>query len=115
MTLNVGRPRLGHEHVRTKYNKWGYLPLLLNFETRDRTSSSVVYFFVGFFVLFSVYCPARDCFIIIVGEGLQNLEHCSVPTTFSQRGIFIVPPLLFHGASVFVVSSEATPEFICLL
>jgi hypothetical protein len=50
--------------------------------------------------------------VIIVGEGLQNLGLivCSALRAFEQGGIFIVPHLLWHGASVFPVSSEGPPH-----
>jgi hypothetical protein len=44
--------------------------------------------------------------VAIAGEGLQNLGLCSALRAFEQGGIFIVPHLLWHGASVFPVSSE---------
>jgi hypothetical protein len=44
--------------------------------------------------------------LTIAGEGLQNLGLCSALRAFEQGGIFIVPRLLRHGASVFPVSSE---------
>jgi hypothetical protein len=44
--------------------------------------------------------------VTIAGEGLQNLGLCSVLRAFELGGIFIVPHLLWHGASVFPVSSE---------
>jgi hypothetical protein len=47
--------------------------------------------------------------VTITGEGLQNLGLCSALKAFKKRGIFIVPHLLRHGASIFPVS------FICLL
>jgi hypothetical protein len=43
---------------------------------------------------------------VITGEGLQNLGLCSALRAFEQGGIFIVPHLLWHGTSVFPVSSE---------
>jgi hypothetical protein len=43
----------------------------------------------------------------ITGEGLQNLGLWSSPRAFEQGGIFIVPHLLWHGASVFPVSSQS--------
>jgi hypothetical protein len=39
--------------------------------------------------------------ITIAGEGLQNLGLCSALRAFEQGWIFIVPHLLWHGASVF--------------
>ena len=44
--------------------------------------------------------------VTIAGEGLQNLGLCSALRAFEQGGIFIVPHLLWHGTSVFPVSSE---------
>jgi hypothetical protein len=39
-------------------------------------------------------------------KGLQNLGLCSALRAYEQGGIFIVPHLLWHGTSVFPVSSE---------
>jgi hypothetical protein len=47
--------------------------------------------------------------VTIIGEGLQNLGLCSVLRAFDQGVIFIVPHLLWHGALVFLVSSEGPP------
>jgi hypothetical protein len=44
--------------------------------------------------------------ITITAEGLKNLGLCSKLRAFEHRGIFIVPHLLWHGASVFLVSYE---------
>jgi hypothetical protein len=44
--------------------------------------------------------------VTIAGKGLQNLGLCSALRAFVQGGIFIVPHLLWHGTSVFPVSSE---------
>jgi hypothetical protein len=48
----------------------------------------------------------------IAGEGLQNLALCSALWAFEQGGIFIVPHLLWHGTSVFPVSSEGPPHLV---
>jgi hypothetical protein len=50
--------------------------------------------------------------VTITGEGLQNLGLCSALRAFEQGGIFIVPHLLWHGASVFPVSSAGPPHLI---
>jgi hypothetical protein len=50
--------------------------------------------------------------LIIAGEGLQNLGLCSALRAFEQGGIFIVPHLLWHGTSVFPVSSEGPPQSV---
>ena len=43
----------------------------------------------------------------------QSLNLCSALRAFEQGGIFIVPHLLWHGASVFPVSSEGPPHSWC--
>jgi hypothetical protein len=50
--------------------------------------------------------------VTIAGEGLHNLGLCSALRAFEQGGIFIVPHLLWHGASVFPVSSEEPPNLV---
>jgi hypothetical protein len=47
--------------------------------------------------------------VTIAGEGLQNLGLCSALRVLEQGGIFIVPNLMWQGASVFPVSSEGPP------
>jgi hypothetical protein len=44
--------------------------------------------------------------VTIATEKLQTLGLCSALRTFEQRGMFIVVHLLWHEASVFLVSSE---------
>jgi hypothetical protein len=67
--------------------------------------------------LFTVLRPALEYFtlygdVTIVGEGLQNLGLCSALRAFEQGGIFIVPHLMWHGTSVFPVSSEGPPQSV---
>jgi hypothetical protein len=50
--------------------------------------------------------------VTIAGEGLQNLVLCSALRAFEQGGIFIVPHLLWHGASFFPVSSKRPPHLV---
>ena len=50
--------------------------------------------------------------VATAGEGLQNLGLCSALRAFEQGGIFIVPHLLWHGTSVFPVSSEWPPHSV---
>jgi hypothetical protein len=50
--------------------------------------------------------------VTIAGEGLQKLGLCSALRAFEQGGIFIVPHLLWHGTSVFPVSSEGPPHLV---
>ena len=56
------------------------------------------------FVLLENICLYGN--VAIAGEGLQNACLCSASMAFEDGGIFIVPHLLWHGALVFVVSSE---------
>jgi hypothetical protein len=48
--------------------------------------------------------------VIITDEGLQNSGLWSALRAFEQGGIFIVQHLLWHGTSVFQVSSEELPH-----
>jgi hypothetical protein len=50
--------------------------------------------------------------ITITGKGLQNLGLISTLRAFEQGGIFIVSHLLWHGTSVFLVSSEGPPHSV---
>jgi hypothetical protein len=50
--------------------------------------------------------------VTITGEGLQNLGLCLALRAFEQGGIFIVPHLLWHGASDFPVSSKGPPHAV---
>jgi hypothetical protein len=50
--------------------------------------------------------------ITIAGGGLQNLGLCSALRAFEQGGISIVTHLLWHGTSVFPVSSEGSPHSV---
>jgi hypothetical protein len=50
--------------------------------------------------------------VTIAGRGLQNLGLYSALRTFEQGGIFIVPHLLWHGASDFPVSSKGPPHSV---
>jgi hypothetical protein len=50
--------------------------------------------------------------VTIAGEGLQNFGLCSALRAFEQGGIFIVSHLLWHGISVFPVSSEGPPQSV---
>jgi hypothetical protein len=47
--------------------------------------------------------------VTIAGEGLQNWGLSSALRAIKQGGIIIVPYLLWHGASVFQVSSKELP------
>jgi hypothetical protein len=67
----------------------------------------IIYGFTSRSRIFHLY---RD--VTIAGEGLQNLGLCSELRALEQGGIFIVPQLLWHGTSVFPVSSEGPPHLV---
>ena len=48
----------------------------------------------------------------IIPKGPKNLGVCSVRMTFEQEGMFIVPHLLRHGASVFAVSPKGPSDIV---
>jgi hypothetical protein len=50
--------------------------------------------------------------VTIAREGLQTLDLCSALKAFEQDGIFIMPHLLWLGASAFPVSSEGPPHLV---
>ena len=63
------------------------------------------------FIKLLFYIPVRHILlsygdVIAATEWLQNFGLFLVKMAFEQGGIFIVPHLLLHGASVFAVSSE---------
>jgi hypothetical protein len=64
----------------------------------------------GFTSCSRIFHLYRD--VTIVGEGLQNLGQCSALKAFEQVGIFIVSHLLWHGTSVFQVSTEGPPHSV---
>ena len=47
-------------------------------------------------------------------EGLHNLGVCSIPSTFDKEEDILVPSLLLHGTSAFVVSSKGLPNPVAL-
>ena len=63
---------------------------------------------------------ARLCLSVVERPARENCSHvdtvkgylrlCSAPMAFKQRGFFIVPHFLWHGNSVFAVSSEGPPQ-----
>jgi hypothetical protein len=50
--------------------------------------------------------------VTITGERLQNLGLCSAIRAFEQGKIFIVPHLLWIGASVFPVTAKGPPHSV---
>jgi hypothetical protein len=69
--------------------------------------------------LSNVLLPAQEFFtyyvfgdVTITGEGLQNIGLCSALRALEQGGVFIVQHLLWHGTSVFPVSSEGPPHLV---
>jgi hypothetical protein len=70
-------------------------------------SRLIIYGFTSRSRMFHLY---RD--VTIANGGLQNLGLCSALRAFEQEVIFIVPHLLWHGTSVFPVSSEGSPHSV---
>jgi hypothetical protein len=54
----------------------------------------------------------RTCVRLATRLGLQNFGLCSALRVFEQLGIFIMPYVLWRGASVFLVSSEGRPHSV---
>jgi hypothetical protein len=67
----------------------------------------IIYGFMSRYSNFHLYGD-----VTITGERLQNLVLCSVLRIFEQGDIFIVPHLLWHGTSVFLVSFEGPPHSV---
>jgi hypothetical protein len=79
-----------HYHLHMAYNDW---LIIYCFTSRSR-----------------IFHLCGD--VTITGEGLQNLDLCTALRALEQGGIFIVPHLLWHGASVFPVSSKGLPHSV---
>jgi hypothetical protein len=93
------------ECIHTKlYNDWKYFRYCQLFQLIDWL---IIYGFTSRSRIFHLYGD-----VTIAGEGLQNLGLCSAFRAFEQGGIFIVPHLLWHGTSVFPVSSEGLPHLV---
>ena len=79
---------------------FSFLILLLN----ARLTYLLIYGFTSRSRIFHIYGD-----VTIAGEGLQNFGLCSALRAFEQGGIFILPHLRRHEASVFPVSSKDSP------
>jgi hypothetical protein len=73
----------------------------------DKNHYLFIYCFTSCSRVFHIYGD-----VTITGEGLQNLSLCSALRAFEQGEMFIVPHLLWHGASVCSVSSEGPPHSV---
>jgi hypothetical protein len=72
------------------------------------TARMIIYGFTSRWWIFHLY---ED--VTIADGGLQNLGPCSAFRALEQWGIFIVSHhLLWHGTSVFPVSSEGPPHLV---
>jgi hypothetical protein len=67
--------------------------------------AKIIYGFMSCSRIFHLYGD-----VTIAGEGLQNLGLCSALRASEHRGIFNLPHLLWHGTSVFPVSSKGPPR-----
>jgi hypothetical protein len=73
--------------------------------------------------LFTILRTAQESFTSVIyvetstlhSEGLLNLGLCAVLRAFEQEGIFFVPNLLYHGASIFPVLSEGPPHLVAFV
>jgi hypothetical protein len=80
------------------YKRWDQLPRLID------------WLFPDFFPLKNSSHTWRCHHYHLMAD--KNLSLCSVLGAFEQGGIFIAPHLLWHGASVFPVSSEGPPHSV---
>jgi hypothetical protein len=69
---------------------------------------------VHWFFVFVFYCftSRSRIFHLLSVKWLQNFGVCSALRAFEHGGIFIVPHLLWHRATVFPVSSEGLPHSV---
>jgi hypothetical protein len=99
------RPMLGAQGLWTRRNIYRATPAVIwgiGFSCIMRLVDwLIIYGFTSRSRIFHLYGD-----VVIAGEGLQNLTLCSALRAFEQGGIFIVPHLLWHRTSVFLVSSE---------
>ena len=74
---------------------------------RDGEKNQSINYFTAHSRIFDSYLN-----VTIAGEGAANLGLSSALRVFEHEGIFLVSHLLWHGASVFPVSSEWPPHSI---
>jgi hypothetical protein len=67
---------------------------------------SIIYCFTSHWEIFHLYGDVNTVRL------LNNLRLCSAFRAFEQGEIFIVPHLLWHGASVFLLSFEGPPHSV---
>jgi hypothetical protein len=108
-----------HRTCKTKGNT-----IRIGMSSLKNCSKFYIYWFIWYTILSPIDWLIIYCFtsrsrvfhlygdVAITFEGLQNLGLCLALRAFEQGGIFIVPRLLWHGASVFPVSSEGPPHSV---
>jgi hypothetical protein len=75
----------------------------LNTEPRHNINIKIIWkWFIDYLPF---YVPLKKSQLPVKGQ-------CSALRAFEQGGIFIVPHLLWHGSSVFLVSSEGPPPSV---
>jgi hypothetical protein len=67
----------------------------------------IIYCFTSHSRTFHLYGDVTN-----IGEGLQNLDLYLALRVIEQGGICIMPHILWHGVSVFPVSSERPPRSV---
>jgi hypothetical protein len=79
-------------------------------KNKSNATSAWTYWFIDWLIVYCFTSRSRIFHlygdVTIAGEGMQNLGLCSALRAFEQGGIFIVPHLLWHGTSIFSVSSD---------
>jgi hypothetical protein len=73
------------------------ITLYISIQNLNKIFISIVWLIDGFTSRSRIFHLYGD--VTITGVGLQKLDLCSALRAFEQGGIFIVPHLLWHGAS----------------
>jgi hypothetical protein len=92
------------KHYRSLYSKYWEV---IKMNPTHLIDWLIIYSFMSCSRIFNLYGD-----ITIAGEGLQNLGLSLALRAFEQGGIFIMSHLLWHGTSVFPVSSEGPPHLV---
>jgi hypothetical protein len=108
-------PRVDHHRrLNETHEVWQLRLLLGNPHSISHPSQDLEFIFpvlIRFVCLFVCFKPHEQFFsylaaVTITGDRAANLGLCSALRAFKQGGIFTMPHLLRHGASVYTVSSE---------
>jgi hypothetical protein len=90
--------------------------IVITYVTWSRCDGSYIYYLIDWSIIYGFTSCSRNFHlygdVTTAGEGLQNFGLCSALRVFQHGGIFIMPHLPWHGASVFPVSSEGPPHSV---